>query len=279
MALATLRIDVLSSFQCPWCWLCSKQLATALVTLRRRAGPMLHITVRWWPHFLFPGVEADAAGAAGSEYGGGAAGGTSGGKSRRLRDKRQMYLSRFGGDANKVSAMEAQFGAALAALGEPGYSVDGVVSSSLDAHRLCAWVGERLGDLAQWSVADELFRAYHVRGQDLSDHSVLEAAAQAALRQSALAEATLAELGGFLRSDQMRDEVRLLAGPSGAHRLGMQDMNGGVPHVKLSVVGGLQLEVPGAQSADYFLRMAERLVARSQEQVAAVAEGPGLSSI
>jgi predicted DsbA family dithiol-disulfide isomerase len=276
MAAATLRVDVLSSFQCPWCWLCSKQLAAALVALRRKAGPELRVSVRWWPHLLFPrleGAEEEAASASGGTSGrGGAA------PSRQLRDKRQMYLSRFGGDASKVRAMEAQFGAALGALGEPGYSVDGVVSSALDAHRLCAWVGERLGDLSQWTVADELFRAYHVRGQDLSDHAVLEAAAQAALRSSAHAETTLAELGGFLRSDQLRDEVRLLAGPSGAQRLGMQDMHGGVPYVKLSVVGGLQLEVPGAQSAEYFLRVAERLVVRS-EQAASAAEGPGSSRL
>jgi len=167
-----------------------------------------------------------------------------------------MYLARFKGSSEKVDQMARNFNEALKPLGE-SYSVEGVVSPTLKAHRLSEFVLDTLGEQAQWGFVHELFRQYHTFGKDLSDHAVLVSAAQ----QVGLDKDDVIV---FLESSQLENEV-LTASKSTMESLSLSLFNGGVPYVKFSV-GDMALEIPGAQDVDYFVAMIGKMLRKHEKK-------------
>mmetsp|Transcript_14403 Transcript_14403/g.36466 ORF Transcript_14403/g.36466 Transcript_14403/m.36466 type:complete len:239 (+) Transcript_14403:423-1139(+) len=231
-AAATLTLDVISDFMCPWCFLGSQQLGRALTALRRTQGPELAIHVRWRPYFLRDPSDA------------------------RRASKRDMYRRRLGGGDAAVEAMAAKFTAALQPFGER-YTVDGQVCSTVPAHRVCEWVRRQRGEAAQWRVANELFRAYHSRGEALDDPDALARAVE-------LAEVGIGanEVRDLLASDDLQTEVLQEARQLRAE-LGLTLLSG-VPHILATVGHQLTFEIPGAQDADYFERIFSTMLAKAK---------------
>lgn len=229
-----MQVDVVSSFECPWCYLGSLRLRAALAQLQPELG--VPVTVRWWAHRLMPAP-----------------------RSGHVASKKRMYLKKFGADEGKVDAMVARFSDMYRPFGAT-YSVEGDVGDGFDAMRLCEFARRRAGEEAQWAVADALFQQYHSLGRNLADHDVLVEAFRA----------FEAQVGGeagvraFLASDELRGDVEREVASAG-DELGLAMFMGGVPHV-LVRLGDMRLEIPGAQDVDYFVRMLRKVADKHKAQ-------------
>lgn len=234
----SLEIHVVSDIICPWCFLGKRRLERALDELQKEEG--ITTTVHWHPWLLVPRLPASGV------------------------PKLHMYRRRLGGDEEKLRAMVRE----LQGLGELdgiSFSFDGAIAGpTLDAHRLL-WSVRETPDM-QGKLVEELFIAYHERGQNPADHkTLLECAAQAGYDHQA------AEM--FLRSG--KGEAEISAEISGAHEA--WDMIGGVPHIFARARKGLprvaldgnsramSISVPGAQDTVTFLRVFRRMLERVRE--------------
>lgn len=144
-ALATLQVDVIADFVCPWCFLGKRRLDRALTAV---IGPS---RIRWFPFELNPEMPDDGL---------------------PLRD----YLnSRFGSMATVAPGLEL-----LEQLGrEEGvaFDFDAIerVPNTFKAHQLL-YHASSLGRDAG-SVADDLMSAFFERGENIGDPQVLESIA------------------------------------------------------------------------------------------------------
>lgn len=142
------RLDIISDFVCPWCYLGKANFETAL-----RSRPDHPFEIRWRPYQLDPTLPPEGV-------------------------ERAGYLEAKLGGAARVAEAHAR----LEQLGtEAGitFRFDRITRApnTLDAHRLIRWAEPAA---LQTAVAGELFRRYFEAGEDISDPAVLTDAASAA---------------------------------------------------------------------------------------------------
>jgi predicted DsbA family dithiol-disulfide isomerase len=139
-------IEIFADLTCPWCYIGKRRLARALAE-----RPRLRPEVRWQPFQLNPEMPP-------------------GGMDRTVH-----LATKFGGLERALQ---------LYLMAEETAARDGVpltlnriqrVPNTFDAHRLIRIAGRRGLDVA---MADALFHAYFVQGEDIGDHDTLAATAQ-----------------------------------------------------------------------------------------------------
>ncbi|MFO1107385.1 MAG: DsbA family oxidoreductase [Amaricoccus sp.] len=198
------RLDIYSDPVCPWCYL-------GLATLGRVLGPSHPFAIRWRPFQLDPGIPPEGL-------------------------DRQAYLQARFPDPARIDAIHGRLEAMGAEAGIR-FRFDRITRApnTLDAHRLIHWAEPFA---AQTAVAAELFRRYFEEGEDISDPSVLRAAAEAA----GLDGAAIAQL---LAGGADRDTVAAEIAEAG--RIG-------VTAVPTYVLGGRYV-LSGAQTDDFWARL------------------------
>lgn len=142
------RLDIISDFVCPWCYVGKTNLEAAIAA--RAAHPF---AIQWRAFQLDPTIPPGG-------Y------------------ERGPYIEAKLGGPENVAAAHAR----LTEMGEAigiGFRFDRITRApnTLDAHRLTRWAA---AEDRQTLVADELFRRYFEEGEDISDPAVLRAAAEAA---------------------------------------------------------------------------------------------------
>lgn len=147
------RLDIISDFVCPWCYLGKRNLETAIAA--RGAHPF---AILWHPFQLDPSIPPEGL-------------------------PRQAYLEAKLGGPERVAAAHDRLEAMGAEAGIT-FRFDRITRApnTLDAHRLTRWAA---AEERQTLVATELFRRYFEDGEDISDPAVLMAAAEAAGLDSA----------------------------------------------------------------------------------------------
>lgn len=142
------RLDIISDFVCPWCYLGKANLETAIAA---RAGHPF--AIRWRAFQLDPAIPPEGL-------------------------ERRGYLEAKLGGAERVAAAHARLTEMGKAAGlEFRFERITRAPNTLDAHRLTRWAAT---EDRQTLVATELFRRYFAEGEDISDPAVLTAAAAAA---------------------------------------------------------------------------------------------------
>jgi predicted DsbA family dithiol-disulfide isomerase/SAM-dependent methyltransferase len=138
----------------------------------------------------------------------------------------------------------------------PPYSIDGVVSSSLPAHRLLALaqtLDEEAGSTYGEDVVGGLFQAYFGEKKNIADLDVLaQIAADVKLPLSA------SQLTQFLASDSLSASV--IAAADSASAAGLT-----VPQITVAM-GKNTVEVPGAVSQDELLKTFQEITQRSPSE-------------
>jgi predicted DsbA family dithiol-disulfide isomerase len=208
-----MRIDIWSDVVCPWCYLGSRRLNAAIELVGAD-----DIEVRWHAFQLDPGAPPEPG------------------------ELRTRLEAKYGDGA--FDSMTRRLGALGEAAGID-YRFDLARSiNTLDAHRLITWAG--VDPSAQGRLVERCFEGYFTRGEDLSSHEDLSAAAAEAGLDREAAELVLA-------GESFTDEVR--ADQEMAVELGVT----GVP----AFVIDHQFLVPGAQDVDRLAQLIEKVRERS----------------
>lgn len=135
---APVRIDVISDFVCPWCWIGKRGVDTLA---ERRT-----VERTWHPYLLHPGLPPEG------------------------MERDALMRMKFGPEGVKPEATRAIAEAAEAVGLEIDYNQIERVPNTIDAHRLSRWAsGQGKGD----DVAEGLFRAYFNQGRDIGERPVL----------------------------------------------------------------------------------------------------------
>jgi predicted DsbA family dithiol-disulfide isomerase len=136
------RIDIVSDFVCPWCYIGKRNVDA----LRRRAD----IETRWHPYLLHPDLPPGGIGRA------------------------ELMRAKFG---DETRARELGLAVEDAANAAGLYlRLDAIehIPDTRDAHRVMRWAaGQGVAD----ALAERLFAAHFVDGRDIGDHDVLAALA------------------------------------------------------------------------------------------------------
>lgn len=137
-----ISIQIVSDVVCPWCYVGKRRLEKALA-----ARPDMAVEVTWFPYQLSPDMP------------------------REGRDRREHYKGIFGEErAGQIMASMKETGAAE---GIPFDTPPGARSpNTLSAHVLMYWASRTQG-VDQNALAEKLFHAHHVRGEDIGNHHVL----------------------------------------------------------------------------------------------------------
>jgi predicted DsbA family dithiol-disulfide isomerase len=158
-------IDVYADIVCPWCYIGTRRLASAIAQ-----RPGVPVERHWRPFQLQPALPK--AGVAWPEF----------------------VERKFGGAerAREVFARVASVGAA------DGIAFDfervAGAPNTRDAHRLILFAGR---EGREWELADALFAAYFARGRDLGDHEQLaEVAASVGLSRATARDYLAGDEGG-----------------------------------------------------------------------------------
>jgi len=204
------RLEIVSDVICPWCYLGAANLLAAMQA--RGAGPF---ALAWRPFQLDPKIPPDGL------------------------DRADYLRAKFGDPARLDDAH-----ARLAEMGRAAglaYRFDLIrrTPNSLDAHRLIRWSA---AEGLQTRTAMILFSRYFERGEDISDRTVLVAAAD----EAGLDPAAIARL---LASDADRAETEAEA---------RAEAERGVTGVPTFLVAG-QYAVSGAQPPDLWTRLADQI--------------------
>jgi predicted DsbA family dithiol-disulfide isomerase len=151
-----LTVDVVSDVMCPWCYIGKKRLDAAI-----RSVPQLNVQVRWHPFQLDATLP-------------------------KAGKDRQQYLSDKFGGIERANAIYSQIKAAGLEEGID-FAFDAIKLSpnTLDCHRLILW--SRADDL-QNEVAERLFKAYFLDGEDLTKSETLVRISDEAGMESDLVE-------------------------------------------------------------------------------------------
>ena len=134
-------IEVVSDVVCPWCFIGKRRLEKALALLGRN-----DVRVRWRPFELNPGIAPEGV------------------------NREQHRIRKFGSLA-RARQLEAHVAAAGAEEGIR-FQFDRIETTpnTFDAHRLL-WLADREGK--QDELAERLFQAYFIDGEDVGDHAML----------------------------------------------------------------------------------------------------------
>lgn len=197
----TIPIDIVGDVTCPYCFM-GLRLVNAVVT----SVPGLAVDIRWFPYQIDPEMPA-------------------GGMDR------QAYLAqKFGDKAEetlaKMAATAEEFGVALA------FDRIQRQPNTIDAHRL---IRMAYGTGLQPQIAERLFQAFFLHGQDISDRAVLLGIAAKARMDTAAVEAI------FNQGQDVEPLIQELAAIRGA----------GVNEVPRFTFAGKQ-DIVGLQPADAF---------------------------
>lgn len=216
-----LTIDVISDVVCPWCFIGKRHLESALAAWRKDHLGEEKPVVRWHPFQLNP--QLPRSGVPRAEY----------------------IATKFGGPqrGKEIYARVANAGA------RAGIRFDfdriAVQPNTLNAHRLIHHAG--LGG-KQDAVAEALFRAYFLEGDDLSrDDTLAEIAARAGFDRN--------EISAYLASDE--DKALIEDQDQHARSLGVE----GVPFF----IFNRRYSVSGAQPPEAILDV----MGKAQEELAA----------
>jgi predicted DsbA family dithiol-disulfide isomerase len=209
-----LSIDMVSDVVCPWCFIGKRRLEKA-IALR----PQLAVEVRFRPFFLNPWIPREGI-------------------------SRADYLTKKFGSPERYRAIAQRVRAAAAEEGLP-YAPDKITRqpNTLDCHRLILWAGE-IGQAA--CMKERLMQLYFAEGADLTDVSVLAAAAGNCGLDPAAVSSRLA-------SDEDVARVEVEAASASA---------AGIDGVPCFIIGGA-VAVGGAQSPEYLAQAIDR-AAREQ---------------
>ncbi|PVB62815.1 DsbA family oxidoreductase [Labrenzia sp. 011] len=154
-----LTVDIVSDVMCPWCFIGKRRLETAL-----RSVPQLAVTVRWHPFQLDATLPKTG------------------------KDRKQYLSDKFGG-IEQANSFYSQIKAAGLEEGIDFAFEDIKLSpNTLDCHRLILW--SRADDL-QDEVVERLFKAYFLKGEDLTRAETLVRISDEAGMQSDLVEQLL----------------------------------------------------------------------------------------
>lgn len=175
-----MNIDIFSDTVCPWCYIGKGRLERALAE-----RPDIHATVRWRAFQLNPQMPADG------------------------MDRKRYLALKFGGATRAQELYETirQVGA-----GEGiAFQFDAIARTpnTVDSHRL---LRHAEGQAADGALAELLFKAYFLEGQDIGDQAVL-----AGIAEKAGLDRTEAET--FLASDALSEDIQ--AEDRFARRLGI----------------------------------------------------------
>ncbi len=141
-----MRIDIVSDIVCPWCYVGRRHLDTALAQ-----RPALDFEIRWHPFELNPQIPD------------------------RGIDRETHWREKFG-DASRLADMVGRLVETGLALDiEFDFQAIRIQPNTRRAHELMHAAGE--GERAD-AVAEALFDAYFVRGQNIGDVTTLEAIAK-----------------------------------------------------------------------------------------------------
>lgn len=208
-----LRVEVISDVVCPWCYVGKRRLDEAIAKVADR----IEVQVGWNPFQLSPELPPEG------------------------RDWDDYVKERFGSQ-ERLREIHARLEEVGKEVGIP-FAYDRIrrACNTFDAHRLL-WLAYAGG--TQHDVAERLFRAYFVEGQNIGDREVLvRVGAEAGLEEAAVREA--------LEGDVGKEEVRY--GLDEARQLGVQ----GVPFF---IIGG-RYGLSGAQPTEVLVELFERAVA------------------
>lgn len=143
-----LTIDVFFDFICPWCWIGTRHLASALNTFSSMR-PDVKTKVRWRSYPLLPETPAE-----GVPY-------------------QAFYLSRLGSPTAVAMRREQVQRAGQAAGIDFDFAGISVLPNTSAAHGLVSTLGKH-GDGGQPAqLIERLFSAYFVEGQDIGNEAVL----------------------------------------------------------------------------------------------------------
>lgn len=137
-----IAIQIVSDVVCPWCYVGKRRLERALAQ-----RPELAVEITWFPFQLSPDMP------------------------REGKDRREHYAAIFGEErARQIMEGMRQTGAAegIAFDAPPGARSP----NTLSAHVLMYWASRSAG-VDQNALAEKLFHAHHVRGEDVGNHYVL----------------------------------------------------------------------------------------------------------
>jgi predicted DsbA family dithiol-disulfide isomerase len=167
-----IRIQIVSDFVCPWCYVGKRRLETALAS-----RPAISASIAWLPYQLSPDMP------------------------REGRDRRAHYAEIFGPERartimEKMAATAAAEGLVFAT------APDARSPNTLAAHRLLHRAGQMPG-IDQNALAERLFAAHHTHSEDIGDPAVL-------VRLAAATGIETAGLEAWLRSDAEEDVVLAL---------------------------------------------------------------------
>lgn len=206
-------IQIVSDVVCPWCYVGKRRLEKALAQ-----RPGLAVQITWFPFQLSPDMP------------------------REGKDRREHYASIFGAErARDIMARMKDTGAAegIAFDTPPGARSPNTLSAHVLMYRASCAAG-----IDQNALAEKLFEAHHVRGEDIGDPQVL---------------ARLAGEVGMDRGDVLQaladgkdeDTVRALM---------EQARQAGVSGVPFFIIGN-QHGLSGAQPPEMFLQILDELSA------------------
>jgi predicted DsbA family dithiol-disulfide isomerase len=231
-----LAIEVFSDVICPWCFVGKRRLEQALALLRRRHPGDLGARVVWKPFELNPAMP------------------------KHGMDRAAYRRTKFGNLKNS-QVLDSR----LLAVGESvgiSFAFDRIrrTPNTFDAHRLL-WLAETLG--RQDQLAEALFQAYFVEGEDVGDHAVL---ARLAERCGVGRQAAVSLLDGRQGEAEVRREE------DRAYRAGIH----AVPHFLIDDGA----EVSGAQKPEVLAAAIEDVLRRHERDAGNTATparpaGPG----
>lgn len=210
---AKLRVEVISDVVCPWCYVGKRRLDAAIAQVADR----IEVQVGWNPFQLSPELPQE-----GREW--------------------EPYAKERFGSLERMREMQARLVEVGKEEGIP-FAYDRIrrACNTFDAHRLL-WLSYAGG--TQHDVAERLFLAYFVEGEDIGDRDVLVRIGVAAgLDEQAVRTA--------LEGDVGKEEVRY--GLAEARQLGVQA-------VPFFVIGG-RFGLSGAQPPEVLVELMERAVA------------------
>ena len=215
------------------CYIGKRRLDSAIEQLHGEDG--FDVNVKWYPWILSP-----------KEIHRG-----------RVVDKRTSYIKKLGSEAH-FDAMVKQF-KAMGSEDDVQIHFDyskGVISSSLDAHRLILWSQSTARPKHTIALVEQLFSVYHEAGRSISDHSILLDCVDKAGLNVLIAERVL-------RSDDYRRQV-------GEQIMQLHQRHGvsGVPHVIITASAGEGAQrsfgFTGAQDTAFLLNVARKLAKGAQ---------------
>lgn len=211
-----MRIEIVSDVICPWCFIGKRRLEQAMAQ-----RPDLEFEIGWRPFQLNPDMPREGI------------------------DRKTYVETKFGGPA-RAREIYARVGAEGTKEGI-AFNFEGIkrTPNTLAAHSLLRWA---LAAGVQGEIKERLLRLYFFEGQDIGDHAVLAAAAEAEGMDGALVRRLLDE---GQDADVVEAEDRM------ARELGIN----GVPFFIFQGKYG----VSGAQTPDILLQVIDRVAAEPQE--------------